>query len=127
MTLSEECLAMIINKVPNKEKDPKGFIAPCTIGGLVDERALVNLRASINLMPYKIFKKFGHGEPKPIKMMLQLADRSTQQPRGIVEDLLVKMDKFIFPVDFVILNVDERVKVLLILRRPFFGNLISFN
>ncbi|XP_039140517.1 uncharacterized protein LOC120277734 [Dioscorea cayenensis subsp. rotundata] len=119
MTLSEECSALLRNKLPKKEKDSGGFIVPCTIKGLVDEKALANLEASINLMPYKIFQKLGLGEPKPTNMTLQLADRSTRRLRGIIEDVLVKVDKFIFLVDFIILDVDDKVEVTLILGWPF--------
>ncbi|XP_039126953.1 uncharacterized protein LOC120263114 [Dioscorea cayenensis subsp. rotundata] len=80
--LSEECSALITNSLPNKEKDPRGFIIPCTIEGLIDEKELADLGASINLTPYKIFQKLGLGEPKSTPMMLQLVDRSIRQPRG---------------------------------------------
>ncbi|XP_039120721.1 uncharacterized protein LOC120257235, partial [Dioscorea cayenensis subsp. rotundata] len=108
VTLGEECSALITNKIPKKEKDPGGFIVHCTIGGLVNEKARADLGASINLTPYKIFQKLGLGELKPIAMTLQLADRSIRQPRWIIEDVLVKEDKFIFPVDFIILYVDNK-------------------
>jgi len=96
LKLSEECSALICNKLPKKKKDPGGFIVPCTIEGLVDEKALADLGTSINLMLYKIFQKLGLGEPKATTMMLQLADRSIRQPRGIIKDVLVKVVKFIF-------------------------------
>ncbi|KAK5838765.1 hypothetical protein PVK06_007503 [Gossypium arboreum] len=70
-------------------------------------------------MPYKMFKQLGLGEPKPTRMSIQLADRSVKYPTGIIKDALVKVDKFIFPVDFVVLDMDEDVKVPLILGRPF--------
>ncbi|KAK5770394.1 hypothetical protein PVK06_046544 [Gossypium arboreum] len=70
-------------------------------------------------MPYKMFKQLGLREPKPTKMSIQLADRSVKYPRGIIEDVLVKVDKFIFPVDFVVLDMDEDVELPLILGRPF--------
>ncbi|KAK5775431.1 hypothetical protein PVK06_043323 [Gossypium arboreum] len=70
-------------------------------------------------MPYKMFKQLGLGEPKPTMMSIQLADRFVKYPRGIIEDVLVKIDKFIFPVDFVVLDMDEDVEVPFILGRPF--------
>ncbi|KAK5840098.1 hypothetical protein PVK06_008970 [Gossypium arboreum] len=70
-------------------------------------------------MPYKMFKQLGLGEPKSTRMSIQLADRSIKYPRGIIEDVLVKVDKFIFPVDFVMLDMDEDVEVPLILGRLF--------
>lgn len=69
--LSEECSSIITNKLPKKKKDPGGFMVPCTIGGPLDERALANLGAIINLMPYKIFQKLRLRELNPTKMMLQ--------------------------------------------------------
>ncbi|KAK5836108.1 hypothetical protein PVK06_011858 [Gossypium arboreum] len=70
-------------------------------------------------MPYKMFKQLGLGEPKPTRMSIQLADRSVKYLRGIIEDVLVKVDKFIFPIDFVVLDMDEDVEVPLILGHPF--------
>ena len=83
------------------------------------EKALVDLGASINLMPYSLFKKLGFGELKPTRMSLQLADRSVKLPRGVIEDVLVKVESFIFPIDFVILDMDADIEVPLILGRPF--------
>ncbi|XP_027338257.1 uncharacterized protein LOC113852214 [Abrus precatorius] len=119
VTLNEECSAILQNKMPEKLKDPGSFTLPCLIGRLIVDRALADLGASINLMPYSVFKKLGLGEPRPTRMSIQLADRSIKYPRGIIEDVLVKVDKFIFPVDFVILDMDEDTKVPLILGRPF--------
>ncbi|XP_039115808.1 uncharacterized protein LOC120251327 [Dioscorea cayenensis subsp. rotundata] len=76
VTLSEECSSLITNKLPKKEKDPEDFIVPYRIGGLVDEKALADQGASMNLMPYKIFKRLGLGEPKPTIMNMQLVNRS---------------------------------------------------
>ncbi|KAK5846099.1 hypothetical protein PVK06_002370 [Gossypium arboreum] len=117
--LNEECSTILQNKLPTKLKDPGSFTIPCLIGSLNVEKALADLGASINLIPYKMFKQLGLGEPKPTGMSIQLADRSVKYPRGIIEDVLVKIDKFIFPVDFVVLDIDEDVEVPLILGCPF--------
>ncbi|XP_073153976.1 uncharacterized protein [Henckelia pumila] len=82
-------------------------------------KALCDLGASINLMPYSVFRKVSLGEPKSTRMSLQLAYRSIKYPRGIIEDVLVKVDKFIFPVDFVVLDMEEDLDMPLILGRPF--------
>ena len=100
-------------------KDPGSFIIPCLIGDLPVEKALADLGASINLMLYSLFQKLNLGEPKPTRMSLQLADRSVKFPRGIIEDVLVKVENFIFPVDFVILDMEADTDVPLILGRPF--------
>ncbi|KAJ0512119.1 putative nucleotidyltransferase, Ribonuclease H [Helianthus annuus] len=99
--------------------DPGSFTLPCLIGSMSVSHTLADLRASINLMPYKVFAKLDLGEPSPTRMSIRLADRSIKYPRGFVENMLVKIDKFVFPVDFVILNMDEDSKVSLILGRPF--------
>ena len=119
VTLRGEFSAILQNKLPKKMTDPGSFTIPCLIGNLSVNNALADLGASINLMPYSLYAKLGLGEPKPTRMSIQLADRSVKYPRGIVEDLLVKVDKFIFPVDFVVLDMDEDSNVPLILGRPF--------
>ncbi|KAK5836341.1 hypothetical protein PVK06_012125 [Gossypium arboreum] len=117
--LNKECSAILQNKLPTKLKYPGSFTIPCLIGNLNIEKALADLGANINLMPYKMFKQLGLGEPKPNRISIQLADRSVKYPRGIIEDVLVKVDKFIFPVDFVVPDMDKDVEVPLILGHPF--------
>ena len=83
------------------------------------DKALLNLGVSINLMPYSFFKKLGLADPRPTRMSLQLVDHSVKIPKGIIEYVLVKVDNFIYLVDFVILDMDEDEDVPLILGRPF--------
>ncbi|RVW42606.1 Retrovirus-related Pol polyprotein from transposon 297 [Vitis vinifera] len=93
------------------------------IGGKVVEKALLDLGASVNLLPYSVYKQLGLGELKPTSITLSLADRSVKIPRGIIEDVLVQVDNFYYPVDFVVLDTDPLVKeanyVPIILGRPF--------
>ncbi|CAL1411480.1 unnamed protein product [Linum trigynum] len=117
--LNEECSAILQNKLPEKRKDPGSFTIPCMIGSLHIGKSLEDLGASINVMPYKLFKKLGLGEPSDTRMSIQLADRSIVHPRGIAEDLIVAVGPFSYPVDFVILDINEDVDVPLILGRPF--------
>ncbi|GKV41195.1 hypothetical protein SLEP1_g48761 [Rubroshorea leprosula] len=117
--LNEECSAILQNKLPPKLKDPGSFSIPCIIGNINFDKALCDLGASINLMPFHVFRKLGLGEPTPTTVSLQLADRSIKYPRGVVEDVLVKVDKFIFPVDFIVLDMEEDFEMPLILGRPF--------
>ncbi|KAL0278073.1 UNVERIFIED_CONTAM: Retrovirus-related Pol polyprotein from transposon.6, partial [Sesamum radiatum] len=117
--LNEECSAILQNKLPPKLKDPGSFSIPCTIGGSNFDKALCDLGASINLMPYSIFEKLGMHELTPTIVTLQLADRSIKYPRGIIEDVLVKVGKFVIPVDFVVLDMEEDTNTPLILGRPF--------
>ena len=119
VALSEECSAIIQNKLPPKLKDPGSFSIPCTIGNSEFGKSLCDLGASINLMPYSIFKKLGLGELREANVTLQLADRSFKHPLGVVEDVLVKVGKFYFPVDFVVLEMEEDMEIPLILGRPF--------
>ncbi|RVW58653.1 hypothetical protein CK203_102752 [Vitis vinifera] len=73
-------------------------------------KALLDLGASVNLLPYSVYKQLGLGELKPTSITLSLADRSVKIPRGIIEDVLVQVDNFYYPVDFVVLDTDPIVK-----------------
>ncbi|KAA3467649.1 Integrase, catalytic core [Gossypium australe] len=89
---------------------------------LTVDNALADLGASINVMPYSFFKRLGLGKPKQTRMSIKLADKTIRIPRGIIEDVLVKIDKFVFPVDFVVLDMDEDNSIPLILGRPFLAS-----
>ncbi|KAL5577804.1 hypothetical protein UlMin_019503 [Ulmus minor] len=119
VALTRECSAVLQNKLPPKLKDPGSFTIPCSIGNQYFGKALCDLGASINLMPMSIFKKLGIGEARPTIVSLQLADRSIAHPEGKIEDVLVKVDKFIFPVDFIVLDYEADLEVPIILGRPF--------
>ncbi|XP_062086335.1 uncharacterized protein LOC133792444 [Humulus lupulus] len=119
VALTEGCSAMLKSKMPPKLKDPGSFTIPCSIGGRDVGRALCDLGASINLMPMSVFKKLGIGEARPTTVTLQLADRSMAHPEGKIEDVLVQVDKFIFPTDFIILDYEADRDVPIILGRPF--------
>nr|GEU67380.1 hypothetical protein [Tanacetum cinerariifolium] len=75
ITINERCSAIVLIKLPSKEKDLGSFTIPCEIGQLHIDNALVDLGASISLMPYTMYKKLGLGEPKATRMSLELADR----------------------------------------------------
>jgi len=117
--LEAGCSAIIQKSLPQKSKDPGNFTLPVIIGNFSVAKALLDLGASTDLTPLSMLKKIGDVEILPTRMTLQLADRLIKHPHGIVEDLLVKVDKFYFPVDFVIMDIEEDVEVPLILRRPF--------
>ncbi|GJS00054.1 DNA-directed DNA polymerase [Tanacetum coccineum] len=117
--MNERCSAVLLNKLPSKEKYPWSFTIPCDIGQLHIDNALTDLGASISLMPYTMYKKLGLGEPKATRMSLELAYRSIQYPRGIIKNVLIKVDKFVLPKDFVILDMPEDPRVPIILERPF--------
>ncbi|XP_062093684.1 uncharacterized protein LOC133799699 [Humulus lupulus] len=102
VALTEECIAIIQKKLLQKLRDPGSFTIPCTIGNFHCERALCDLGASINLMSLSVFR--------------------VTHPRCIIEDVLVKVDKFIFPVDFIVHDMEEDEDVPIILGRPFLAN-----
>ncbi|GJU72082.1 DNA-directed DNA polymerase [Tanacetum coccineum] len=101
----------------HQRKRPGSFIIPCDIGQLHINNALADLGASISLMPYTMYGKLGLGELKATRMSLELADRSIQYPRGIIGNVLIKVDKFVLPIDFVILDMPEDSRVPIILGR----------
>ncbi|KAK5840148.1 hypothetical protein PVK06_009030 [Gossypium arboreum] len=117
--LNVVCSSILQNKLPHKLKDPGHFRIHCLIGSLDISHALADLGASINVMPYKMFKQLGLGKPKQTRMSIQLVDKTIRIPRGIIEDVLMKIDKFIFLVDFVVLDIEEDNNTPLILGRPF--------
>ncbi|GJW52797.1 reverse transcriptase domain-containing protein [Tanacetum coccineum] len=118
LTMNERCSTILLNKLSSKEKDPGSFTIPWDIRHLHINNALADLGASISLMPYTMYEKLGLGEPKPTTISLKLADRSIQYPWGIVEDVLIKIDKFVLLIDFIILDMREDSRILIILGRP---------
>ena len=121
--LTEQVSAIIGNKTPVKYKDPGCPTISVNIGGLSVEKALLDLGASVNLWPYSMYKKLGLGERKPTSITLSLADRSIKIPKGTIEDVLIQVDIFYYPVDFVVLDTEPIAlgpnHVPIILGRPF--------
>nr|XP_029150750.1 uncharacterized protein LOC112770087 [Arachis hypogaea] len=117
--LTQECSAIIQRGLPPKLKDPGSFFLPCTIGNMTIKRALCDLGASINLIPYSMMRKLCIEEVKPTQMSLELVEKSLVFPKRVIENLLVKVDKFIFPADFVILDLRKEGNESIILGRPF--------
>ena len=119
VNLTATCSAIIQQNLPAKMKDPGSFTIPCSIGKYKFKKALCDSGASINLMPLSVVQRLNLGKLIPTAITLQMADRSMAQPEGILEDVLVKVGKFIFPVDFVIMQMEEDTQVPLLLGRPF--------
>ena len=119
MAQTEQCSAILQKKLPPKLKDPGSFTIPCTINNQFFDKALYDLGASINLIPLSIYQKLGLGKAKPTTVTLQLANRSLTQLRGVMEDALIKVEKFIFPIDFIVLDMDEDREIPIILGKPF--------
>nr|GEW64299.1 reverse transcriptase domain-containing protein [Tanacetum cinerariifolium] len=119
MPLNENCSAVVLKKLPEKLGDPGRFLIPCDFTGLDNCLALADLGASINLMSLSIWKKLRLPTLNDTKMVLELADRTISKATGVAENVFVKVGKFYFPADFVILDFVADPRVPLILGRPF--------
>ncbi|GJX10090.1 reverse transcriptase domain-containing protein [Tanacetum coccineum] len=115
-----KCLRRCSSKTyPVKLGDPGKFLIPCNFLGMDVCHALADLGASINIMPLSIWKKLSLRELTPTRMTLELADRSITYPKGLAEDVFIKVKKFHFPTDFVVVDFEADPRVPLILRRSF--------
>ena len=113
------CSAVIQNSLPEKMQDLGSFTIPCEIRHADMGKTLCDSGASINLMPLSVAKRLSLGELTPITMTLQMVDRTLPHLEGILEDVLIKVGKFIFEVDFVVIDIEEDKQVSLLLERPF--------
>ncbi|GJQ97345.1 reverse transcriptase domain-containing protein [Tanacetum coccineum] len=104
--LNENCSAMLLKKLPEKLGDPDKFLIPCNFPGMDVCHALADLGASINLMPLSFWKRLSLPEHTPTRMTLELADRSITHPKGLAEDVFVKVRKFHFPTNFVVVDFE---------------------
>nr|GEV96814.1 reverse transcriptase domain-containing protein [Tanacetum cinerariifolium] len=118
-SLNEHCSAVLLKKLPEKLGDPGKFLIPCDFPGMAECLALADLGASINLMPYFVWKRLSLFDLTPTCMTLELADRSITSPVGIAEDVYVKVGSFHFLADFVVVDFDADPRVPLILGRSF--------
>nr|GEV82675.1 reverse transcriptase domain-containing protein [Tanacetum cinerariifolium]GEY13920.1 reverse transcriptase domain-containing protein [Tanacetum cinerariifolium] len=117
--LNEHCSAVLLKKLPEKLGDPGKFLIPCDFLGMDECLALADLGASINLMPLSMWKMLSLPELSPTCMTLELTHRSISHPVRVAEDVFVKVRKFHFPADFVVVNFDVDPRVPLILERSF--------
>jgi hypothetical protein len=118
--VGENVSAVIQRKLLAKCKDPGMFIIPCTIGNTRFEKVVIDLGASINVIPYSIYAYLKLGPLNKTGLVIQLADRSNAYPKGVVEDVLVQINDLVFPTDFYVLdmeNGDQTAPILL--ERPF--------
>ena len=113
------CSVVIQHILPPKHKDPESVTIPCSIGAVSIGKALIDLGASINLMPLSMCRRIGELEVMPTRMTLQLANRFITRPYGVIEDVLVQVKHFTFPTDFVVMDIEEDAEIPLILGRPF--------
>ena len=107
MRLTATWSAVIQNSFPEKMQDPGSFTIPYEIGHADVGKALCDFGASINLMPLSVAKRLSFGELIPTAMTLQMADITLAHPEVILEDVLIKVGKFVFPVDFVVVDIKE--------------------
>nr|GEX41969.1 reverse transcriptase domain-containing protein [Tanacetum cinerariifolium] len=119
MPLNENCLAVVLKKPPEKLGDPGRFLIPCDFSEFDNCLALADLGASINLMPLSIWKKLKLPTLNDTKKVLELTDRTISKPTGVAENVFVKVGKFYFPADFVVLDFIADPRIPLILERPF--------
>ncbi|CAN6447242.1 unnamed protein product [Victoria cruziana] len=120
--LSEETFSLLLRRMPPKLEDPGAPIIPCVIDHICIERDLLDLGASVNILPGYFYDAFQLERLKPTSMTIQLADRLVKAPQGVLEDALLKIEDFVFPVDFMILDmegVDAEHQTPIILCRPF--------
>ena len=118
VNLTATCSAVIKKNFPEKMNDPGSFTIPCPIGGFKIQKAFCDSSAS-NLMPLSVARRLSLGELTPTTVTLQMADRKMAKPEGVIEDVLIKVGKFVFPVDFIILDIEEDSQFPLLLGRPF--------
>jgi len=104
--LTEQVSSLIQQIVTPKIKDPGAPTISCIIGDHAIEKALLDLGTGVNLLPYSVYVQLGLGELKPTSVVLQLADKSVKKPRGVIEDVIIRVDKFYFPVDFIVLDTE---------------------
>ncbi|XP_026459761.1 uncharacterized protein LOC113360469 [Papaver somniferum] len=121
--LTEQISSILQHNTPPKYKDPGCPTISCIIGDFMIKQALFDLGASVNLLPFSVYEQLGLGELKPTSVTLQLADISVKVPRGIVENVLIQIDKFYYPVDFIVLDTqpvaNASKEIPVILGRPF--------
>ncbi|XP_042443964.1 uncharacterized protein LOC122029071 [Zingiber officinale] len=119
VALIENCSTLLMTNHPPKVQDPGSFFVPCKIGSELIPRAFCDLGASVSLLLYSLCKKLGFQNIELTTMALQLADHSCRYPIGIVEDVPVEVGGCIVPIDFIILDMEEDLKIPIILGRPF--------
>ncbi|RDY09143.1 hypothetical protein CR513_06541, partial [Mucuna pruriens] len=106
LTRNDEFTIGTPQALPKKCRDPEIFSVPCTIGESTFVNAMLDLGASINVMPESIYRSLNFGDLEPIRMTIQLANRSIVQPLGVLKDVIVQVNELLFPVDFYVLDME---------------------
>ncbi|XP_071714573.1 uncharacterized protein [Rutidosis leptorrhynchoides] len=113
--LSAESSALLRNTLPKKLGDTRRFTFPCSIYQSGTIHSLANLGASINLMPYSLLKRLELGDLTPTKVTIQLVDHKIRYPKGIGDNVLVKVNRFLYPIDFVVMDIKEDLNTPIVL------------
>ncbi|KAI3748436.1 hypothetical protein L6452_11499 [Arctium lappa] len=122
ISMSQNVSAVLQKRLPPKCNDPGMFTIPCKVGNVSVNQAMLDLGASINVMPYAIYSSLDVGPLKPTGVVIQLADRSTVYPKGVLEDVLVQVNELVFPTDFYVIDMEENNTSkagMILLGRPF--------
>ena len=121
--LTSRVSSILSNQIHVKYKGPGCPTISCVIGDTFVDKTLLDLGASVNLLPFSVYQSLGLGELQKTNVTLQLADRYVKIPKEIIEYVLIKVGDFIFPVDFVVLETEPvrnpKNQIPIILGRPF--------
>ncbi|XP_071697644.1 uncharacterized protein [Rutidosis leptorrhynchoides] len=127
--LTEHLSAVVSGTLPPKFKDLRIPLIAVTVGNKHVKKALLDLGASINILPFCLVGRFELGLMKRTDIIIQLADQSIKTPRGILEDVIVKVEDFYYPVDFVVMDIESRNRdsqPTIILGRPFLATINAY-
>ncbi|KAI3706942.1 hypothetical protein L6452_25039 [Arctium lappa] len=122
ISMNQNVSAVLQKRLPPKCNDPGMFTIPCKVGNVSVNQAMLDLGASINVMPYAIYSSLDVGPLKPTGVVIQLADRSTVYPKGVLEDVLVQVNELVFPADFYVIDMEDNNTSkagMILLGRPF--------
>ncbi|GKE98923.1 putative nucleotidyltransferase, ribonuclease H, partial [Tanacetum coccineum] len=124
--LTEHVNAVLSSSIPPKFKDPGAPLISVVMGNIAIKKALIDLDASINILHASLTDKCDLGTIRKTDTIISLADRSTKIPRGILEDVIVKVDDFYYPVKFFVMDTEspyKDVQPTIILGRPFLATI----
>ncbi|XP_023748613.2 uncharacterized protein LOC111896879 [Lactuca sativa] len=122
ISMNENASAVLQRKPPPKCKDPGMFTVPCKIGDVIFSSVMLDLGASINVMPYSMYESLNVGPLSETSVIISLADKSSVFPRGVLEDVLVQVNQLVFPAYFYVIDLDEQVSSksgIILIGRPF--------
>ena len=121
MKAIEQVSSVIQKSIPKKEGNPSMFTIPCTIGNAYIPNIMLDLGALFNVLSTDLYETLGLGPLHDTSIVIRLADRSSMYLRGVIKDVMVKVDELVFPVDFYVMDMSNaRKDVSILLGRPFF-------